>query len=58
LICILHTKAAGASFPLPSVRPDNWPDLSDEEMFACMEQGANEADAREAAENAREAADG
>ena len=57
LICIFHTKEAGASFPLPSARPDNWPNLSDEEMIACMDQGAREADAREAEEDAREAAD-
>jgi hypothetical protein len=46
LICIFHTKAAGASFPLPAVRPDEWPDLTLEEMQVFMTQGATENEAR------------
>jgi hypothetical protein len=46
LICIFHTKEAGASFPLPSARPENWPNLTQDELHACMERGYQEADAR------------
>jgi hypothetical protein len=50
LVCLLHTKAAGASFPLPAARPDNWPDLTREELHAFMTQGAKEAEEREVAD--------
>jgi len=46
LICIFHTKEAGASFPLPSCRPDNWPNLTQDEMQTFMDKGAAEAAAR------------
>lgn len=46
LVCIFHTKEAGASFPLPAERPDKWPDLSRDEMQAFMDKGAAEAQAR------------
>jgi hypothetical protein len=47
LLCIMHTYEAGAMFPLPAERPDNWPDLSREELNALMIKGAEEADARD-----------
>ncbi len=32
LMCLLHTPKEGVLFPLPPEKPDNWPNLSDEEM--------------------------
>ena len=49
LICFAHTKASGAAFPLPKDRPDNWPDLTKEELNACMLRGAEEAEASDVA---------
>lgn len=46
LLCIFHTDEAGAMFPLPSERPDNWPEIPREELNALMIKGAEEADAR------------
>ncbi len=45
LICIFHRRDAGASFPLPLERPDNWPNLSREELQAFMERGEKEHEA-------------
>lgn len=48
LLCIFHEKEAGALFPLPKDgRPDNWPDISREELNAIMKQGSEEDDAGE-----------
>lgn len=47
LLCIMHTYEAGAMFPLPAERPDNWPDLPRDELNALMQKGAEEADARD-----------
>jgi hypothetical protein len=46
LICIFHSKEAGASFPLPADRPDNWPNLTPEELHAYLLRGTDEAKAR------------
>jgi len=48
LVCIFHEKAEGALFPLPTDgRPENWPNLTDEEVDVIMLQGQKEADTRE-----------
>ncbi len=39
LMCFGHTKAEGAMWPLPNDKPENWPNLSDEEMQALVEKG-------------------
>jgi hypothetical protein len=51
LVCIFHEKSAGAFFPLPKDRPDNWPNLSDDEMILLVDKGTAEADATEDEEN-------
>ena len=45
LLCFLHEKEAGATFPLPKERPDNWPNLSNAEMIALIERGEKEQEA-------------
>jgi hypothetical protein len=50
LICLFHTNGAGASFPLPTERPDAWPNLSREELHTCMVKGADEEEARDGSE--------
>lgn len=48
LMCIFHEYEAGAMFPLPKdERPDNWPDISREELNAIMKRGAEEDDESE-----------
>ncbi len=47
LLCIFHTNAEGAMFPLPKERPENWPDLTKDELNACMFLGDAEDQARE-----------
>lgn len=42
LMCFGHTKEAGAMFPLPRRRPDNWPDLSHEEMERLVNEAFRE----------------
>lgn len=42
VMCFGHTKAEGALFPLPSRRPDKWPDVTHEEMAALVEEGMRE----------------
>lgn len=37
LLCFFHTNEAGAMFPLPEERPENWPNLSDEEIDDLIE---------------------
>lgn len=49
LVCIGHTREAGATFCLPSDRPDHWPNLSNEEMQALVERGIAEHQAEEEA---------
>lgn len=40
LLCIFHSYDAGALFPLPKDgKPDNWPNISREELNALMKQG-------------------
>lgn len=38
LLCFFHTNEAGAMFPLPEERPENWPNLSEDEMAELMEK--------------------
>lgn len=48
LLCIFHETEAGAIFPLPkNARPDNWPELSREELNALMKLGAEQDAAEE-----------
>jgi hypothetical protein len=47
LVCIFHSRDAGACFPLPKERPEKWPDLTRDELHACMVKGANEEEARD-----------
>jgi hypothetical protein len=48
LLCLLHTKMAGAIFPLPkSGRPDKWPEMTDEEMIVLVDKGYEEQDGAE-----------
>lgn len=48
LMCIFHSYAEGVMFPLPKDgRPDNWANVSREELNVIMEQGDKEDDARE-----------
>lgn len=47
LLCIFHTQSAGALFPLPEERPDNWPNLNDDELDQVMLKGQEELDAKE-----------
>ena len=43
LLCIFHDTEAGAIFPLPKDgRPDNWPDISREELNEIMKRGSEE----------------
>lgn len=43
LLCIFHTKLAGATFPLPKKgRPDKWPAMSDDEMSVLVDAGYQE----------------
>jgi len=43
LLCIFHKREEGAIFPLPrEARPDNWPDITNEELDALMKLGAEE----------------
>ncbi len=45
LLCIFHTNEAGAMFPLPKDgRPDNWPEVTPEELNAIMLKGQEEDD--------------
>ena len=48
LMCIFHTYEAGAMFPLPrDKRPDNWPNLTNDEMQKLVEEGTAEQEAEE-----------
>jgi hypothetical protein len=47
LICIFHTYDSGAIWPLPKSRPDNWPNLSDNEIDALIELGFKERESNE-----------
>lgn len=48
LVCMFHERDTGASFPLPKdKRPENWPNLSDEEVDKVMLEGQAEYDAKE-----------
>lgn len=39
LLCIFHTNQEGAVFCLPKERPENWPDLNNDEMQVLIEEG-------------------
>ena len=47
LMCLFHQKGFGAEFTLPSERPENWPNLSHEEMKKLVEKGEAEHDSAE-----------
>lgn len=36
LWCLFHTYGAGAYWPLPKIKPENWPNLSAAEMNALI----------------------
>jgi hypothetical protein len=42
LLCFGHSKHAGRSWRLPKERPDNWPDLTDDEMETVIREGLAE----------------
>lgn len=43
LLCFCHTYEAGAMFPLPlNGRPDNWPNLTNDEIKELVDQGIAE----------------
>jgi len=42
LWCLWHSKEAGATFDLPSDRPDHWPDLTTEQMTELVDRGREE----------------
>jgi len=44
LLCLFHTNAEGSMFPLPKEKPEKWPDLTRDELDACMTLGAEESD--------------
>jgi hypothetical protein len=41
LVCFAH-NGSGASFYLPSERPEAWPNLTGQEMVALVDRGAEE----------------
>jgi hypothetical protein len=43
LMCLFHKPTEGTYFALPQEKPDNWPDLTDEELDSCMFKGEEEA---------------
>ena len=48
LVCIFHDTDAGALFPLPKdARPDNWPNITREELNMLMKLGSEQDDAKE-----------
>lgn len=48
LLCFFHTYEAGAMFPLPrNDRPENWPNLTSDEMSALVDKGIEEQKAEE-----------
>lgn len=47
LMCIFHSRDSGTMFPLPKGRPAKWPEMTDEEMKALVDQGIAEHDAAE-----------
>ena len=52
LVCIFHDKDEGASFPLPKdKKPENWPDLSDEDVDKVMLEGQAEFNAKDTDED-------
>lgn len=44
LICLMHPGLTAICYPLPQNKPDNWPDLSDEEMEKLVDKGFEERD--------------
>lgn len=43
LLCIFHRYEAGAIFPLPTNgKPDNWPNLTNDEIKSLVEAGMAE----------------
>ena len=42
LVCFAHTPSEGASFCLPSDRPEKWPELTGDEMADLIERGERE----------------
>ena len=48
LLCIFHSDADGAMFPLPvNGRPEHWPNMTHDEMKSLVEQGFAEQDGKE-----------
>ncbi len=48
LLCIFHSYEAGAMFPLPvNGRPENWPNVTNDEIKALVEAGIAEQEAAE-----------
>lgn len=41
-ICIFHTYEAGACFALPKDRPENWPNLTNDEIKELVDRGIKE----------------
>lgn len=41
-ICFMHTYEAGACFPLPKDRPENWPNLTNDEIKELVDRGIKE----------------
>lgn len=52
LVCIFHEQQQGALFTLPTNgRPENWPNLTDQEVDEIMLKGNKEQEARDEEEN-------
>ncbi len=51
LVCWFHSQDAGAVFPLPTVKPEKWPNLSEEELDEVMFEGQTEFEIAEARTN-------
>jgi len=41
-VCILHSWDAGVCYPLPKERPENWPNLTNEELTVLVNKGFEE----------------
>ena len=46
-ICIFHSYEAGVSFALPKERPENWPNLTYDELVTLVGKGIEEHDLAE-----------
>lgn len=48
LLCIFHEFEAGAMFPLPkNNKPENWPNMTDDEMKSLVDEGIAEQERQE-----------